>query len=184
MKISLILTLVFLVQNVFSQKTDTIFLLKTTNNSVYIEPDINSVQAKILTKTKDRNTYIPIYQYRGKYYLYAPCDWIWHKTITIRNDSVVIRMGEEIISYKIQNKKKGNYHLQDSGVKLSIKIIDKKKGTSIVKLGSPNSADNYFLMVNAYKSGKYPVIVNSCPYNKAEEFEFDNIDLEKLFNTQ
>lgn len=188
-KLFLIINL-FMICHLFSQTNDTIFLEKTEGNTIYIEPNINAVQASILRQVKEEHGYSSIQVYQGKYYLYAPCDWMWHRTIKIHKDSVEIDFGEKDY-FKIEKRKKKrkkqiiSYNLQNqynTKANLSIRTISEKDGIAIIKFSYNGNSVFYFLAINNSKIDNYPIIVNECPYYKSKEVSFDKLDLEKMFN--
>lgn len=77
----LLLINLFPLHFLFSQNNDTIFLEKTDANSIYIESNKNAVLPSILRSVKNEDGYSSIQMYKGKYYLYVPCDWMWHKIL-------------------------------------------------------------------------------------------------------
>lgn len=197
MKLFCIILSLFLASNTLLAQTikqDTIFIEKTEVYSIYYEPNINSEQAKQLIKAESKYNYIELQRYKEKYCLYAPCDWINYKSISIKKDSVFVDFGE-MNSYGIIKKQKNRkekmtlYDLQNQfGTRayLVIKKIKIEKGSSvaIIKfyLQETKVTPFYLLMVRTAKAKRYPIIVNNCPYNKGNELKFDRIDLENWFN--
>lgn len=186
----LLLINLFPLHFLFSQNNDTIFLEKTDANSIYIESNKNAVLPSILRSVKNEDGYSSIQMYKGKYYLYVPCDWMWHNRIKIHKDSVEINMGETD-SFKIEKRKKKNkkqtifYSLQNPSnfkANLSIRTINEKEGIVIIRFNYIENPEFYFLAVDNSKIDNYPIIVNECPYFKSKEFSFDELDLKEMFN--
>lgn len=171
-------------------RADTVVLLQTKHNTVYIDLKKSSTKAQLLTSLKNENKYISLNKHQDNYYLYAPCDWMYHHEITIKEDSVFMLFGEpdayKIIQKNIDKRNITTYKLQNeflSDVSLSVKVLDQEKGISVLNFRRASN-NHYFLMVNSSKINQYPIIINDCPDTKVEEFEFDEIDAEKLFRQQ
>ncbi|MBC7523998.1 MAG: hypothetical protein H7239_06130 [Flavobacterium sp.] len=52
---------------------------------------------------------------------------------------------------------------------------------AIFKFTNSNSNINYQLYVDAKNVNQFPLIVNDCRISKENEFQFDKINLKKLF---
>ena len=163
----------------FSQvKTDTIFISKTENNRIYLD---NNHQIILESINVNSESYLPIYLYNGKYYLYKPCDAYNDKNVIINDKSVTINTGEDQyfdISNKIKTRQKVSYILinQNINTELDIKKITKK--VYVIKFNN-----DYYLMTKSDKVKKFPIIVNDCPNEKVNEFKFDNFDAKTLFES-
>lgn len=163
----------------FSQvKTDTIFISKTENNRIYLD---NNHQIILESINVNSESYLPIYLYNGKYYLYKPCDAYNDKKVVINDKSITINTGEDqyfYISNKIKTRQKVSYILinQNINTELDIKKINKK--VYIIKFNN-----DYYLMTKSDKVKKFPIIVNDCLEEKVNEFKFDNFDAKTLFES-
>lgn len=148
----------------------------------------NSFKRKNFTDIQEQ--WIPVYQYKDKYYLYSPSDW-GNAGKLIINDSTLIFWGWDIMSSPIQSiKKQGNskYVLEIIDIskeslpeeRLNIYIIDKK--TKLAVFDFPDQPEEYrYELYIPIKSAKYfDVIVNYCKEQKQPEYEFDKIDHQKL----
>jgi len=135
-------------------------------------------------------------RYKGSYYTYAPCDWMFNFLFQI-NDSTIIRRTFEndvqpIVSFKKISSRKyqlktyrtdneigelpplynftTNIYILDTVLKIAV--------FEVIEEGIPVSNKNrtsYSLMVSADKIKEFPIIVNYCPNDKVGEFEGDTI---------
>ncbi|HQS25361.1 MAG TPA: hypothetical protein PLJ41_13040, partial [Sediminibacterium sp.] len=64
---------------------------------------------------------------------------------------------------------------------LTIHIINKSNGIAIFEMVKDNSKD-FFLMIDASKVKRLPIIVNLSLNNKAFEFDFEEPDFQRLLN--
>lgn len=189
--------------NLFAQNvTDTVFLLKEKSHTIFIEPNKNSVNyeyfsdfssfpKKTVKTTKIleiSSKWVPLYQYKNKYFLYRPCDLGTNFRICLSNNKIAFE-GFEINLFNIGSKlKKSNdtlYKLSFKDplkgvVKIEIQIIDKEKGVAVFKYISSNDEISYQLMIDSNKLKLFQIIVNDCIFSKAKEFEFDKIDFQKI----
>ena len=190
--------------NLFAQNvTDTIFLLKEKSHNIFIEPNKNSKNYKDINtfrsfpKTSDKNKiiyknlpqkWIPLYSYKGTYYIYLPCDFSSNQKISLYNKDIFFE-DFELYSHRINLFKKINdkYVINYNGfeknkTKLEIIIIDKAKGIAVFKHTRNNNEIDYKLMVDSNKVRLFPIIVNNCEYERTEEVVFDKLNFEELLN--
>lgn len=205
--ISVTILNLFSCNSLAQQITDTIFLVKEKNDSdvheIFIEPYKSSKNYKSIIsfssfpKTSDKNRiiyknlpqkWIPLYSYKGNYYVYLPCDFSFNQKISLYNKNIFFE-DFELYSYhinlyqKIKNKYIIHYNgFEKSKTKLEISIINKEKGIAIFKHIRNSNKIDYKLMVDSNKANLFPLIVNECKYNKTIEFEFDSLDFEKMIN--
>lgn len=68
------------------------------------------------------------------------------------------------------------------GKKMTINMIDTARGIAIFTFSPTKNNSNIEkkLMVSADKMHFFKTVVNYCPTDKMDEFEFDNIDFENL----
>lgn len=163
----------------FSQvKTDTVFISQTENNRIYFD---NNHQIILESINVNSESYLPIYLYNGKYYLYKPCDAYNDKNIIINDKSVTISIGEDQyfdISNKIKNRQKVSYILANQNINTELEIKKINKKVYVIKFNN-----DYYLMTKSNKVEKFPIIVNDCPKEKVNEFTFDNFDAKTLFES-
>lgn len=127
--------------------------------------------------------WVTLKQYKGKYYAYHPCDFLFHFRQSINDSTFIDWTGEGPVANKIIEQKKINnktYEIILTGIyrqdrKLIIHILDKKKGIAIFEEKSGNDRKVY-LMIAANKIRSVPIIVNYCPTQKQTELVFDAVD--------
>ena len=135
--------------------------------------------------------WLPLYLYKGKYYVYVPCDGIYIYKVMITDKYVCeTEVGglypRELNSLKMINQtsymnSETNYLWNEKD--LRINIIDRQKGIAIFSATRiEDSSTHYRLMVDANKIRLFPVIKNECPEGKEPEFDFDEPDFEKLLD--
>lgn len=202
---NVILVTIFIINNLYSQNKDTIFIQKDSLNKVFF---INNKKTEYHIQLRDfkefpknsfvskkknivNGNWIPLYQFKNQYYLYHPCDVGISQRIQISKGHLTIE-SFEYYDYAILGKiiKYSNNHY---GLKykdfnkekklLEIYIIDELKGIAVFKF---REKDQVFfqLMVNAEKVNDYYVIVNYCEFSKIEEFQFEEINFQKLLKNQ
>ena len=135
--------------------------------------------------------WLPLYLYKGKYYVYAPCDGIYIYKIMITDEYVCeTEVGglypREFNSLKMIDQtsyinSETNYMWNEKD--LHINIIDNQKGIAIFSTTRiEDSSIHYRLMVDANKIKLFPVIKNECLGGKEPEFDFEEPDFEKLLD--
>jgi hypothetical protein len=157
------------------------------NDSYKYSTDYFREQKLTLTKAKPVipwTNWVTLKQYKGQYYSYHPCDFLFHFRQSINDTTFIDWTGEGPVANKITEQKKINnktYEFNLTGIydqdrSLTIHIIDKKKGIAIFeqRIGKDRKV---YLMIAAEKIKSVPLIVNYCPTQKQTELEFDAIDL-------
>jgi hypothetical protein len=140
--------------------------------------------------------WIPLYKYKGKYYIYYPSEEGNMGRRIITDSSMVYWFmdgpdPEPILSAKKINENNwyldiNSYCKNISGLKdrpdakLTIHIIDPKNKIAVWEDASQPKVDRYELYVPKIYAKNFDMIVNYCLQNKTEEFEFDNIDYPTL----
>ena len=147
--------------------------------------------------TKNRITDLPkkwiiLKYYKNKFYAYHPSDFYSHFKAAITDTAFIDFGGEgpmanKILSYKKINEKTFSFSL--TGVErpkrnLTIHIVDKTNGIAIFEELYDDKDKLYYLMVDAAKIRKLPIIVNYCKNQKRMEFDFDEPDYTKLLNSK
>lgn len=133
------------------------------------------------------NSYVGIKKYKGKYYLYIPCEMMNYTQIDISKDTVKIMGGEgDVMRIDSIEQKKGvtKYQLKNefTSVSLELKNIDSKREIYVGKFTWIfNDSSSYFLFVKGFEIEQYPVIVNACTLEKVHELDFDKEDLSNYF---
>ncbi len=176
-------------------KKDTIFLIHNEIQKIYIEPNKESDYYTSLTAffnsdakgnkklKKKSEKWVPLYRYHNDYYLYAPCDFVYHNPIQIKEKKLLVG-GAETVLYKIDKTKESlekhqvKVEYQDYDGKrqyLEYTIIDIQKTIAIFKFQS-----EYRFMVRAEKVKDYPIIINECIQGKVSEFVFAPSDYKAL----
>lgn len=145
-------------------------------------------------KALPRN-WIPLFQYKGKFYLYHAsdgcCIFRFRITDTTTMDHTIEGPSPSWIK-QIKYQGEGKFLIERnskySGGTVSVHIIDQKRGIAILNFSSSKySQGQQLLMVDANRAHLFPMIVNYCVTDRMEEVEFDVIDFSKLlskFNMQ
>jgi len=138
-------------------------------------------------------TWVTLKQYKGQLYAYHPCDFLFHFRQSINDTTFIDWTGEGPVANKIVNSKKIDsktyeFHLvgiYDKEQKLTIHIIDNKKGIAVFEQLSSNATDKrYYLMIAADKIKSVPIIVNYCPTQKQMELEFETPDYKTMLKSK
>jgi hypothetical protein len=153
------------------------------NNSIdyFKEHNITLTKAKPVIPLTN---WVTLKQYKGQYYVYHPCDFLFHFQQSINDTTFIYWTGEGPVANKIIEQKKinsGTYKFLLTGINdhnrsLIIHILNKKKGIAIFEEKVGERRTVYF-MIAANKIRRVPIIVNHCPKQKQLELEFDAIDL-------
>lgn len=177
-------------------KKDTVFFKNTLENKIYFEENINSKiydeinDFSFTEKSNDCINWVSLQKYEGKYYLYLPCDKGALNKISISKDTVFFKDMEDY-NFKIKKFKKSKKNSKYEGtvgnsnikLKLEIKIIDSINQIAVFKIKNfENNLTHYKLMVNSKNINNFKIIVNECYNEKVKEVDFDNLNLELLFN--
>lgn len=132
--------------------------------------------------------WIPLEQYKGEFYVYHPCDFLFHYRVSINDTTFIDWTGEgpvanKIVDYnRIDNK---TFEFVLSGIynqncKLIIHIIDSKNGIAVFEKVLADRENVRYLMIDADKIRNVPIIVNNCEFEKQSELQFDEPDYDKL----
>ena len=207
--------------NVDTKKDTTFLLKKWTNNfyhSIYIDKSNQSEYYKRLTNFKfdsDENEvfkfsyeaikaglnkhnllglpkeWLPLYQYKNHYFLYAPSDWgnAGRKIITDTAfinwpmDGPYLEPITEVKKVKksttiIKFKNPANNQLQFK--KIIIHMIDEQKKIAVWEFVDANNKSEYGLFIAKEYAFAFNLVVNYSPNMKQAEFEFDHINFNLL----
>lgn len=201
--------------------SDTLFLLKKKGHRVYVENNPSAVAYKdVLSFAVDRDgtTYnqsvdylnkkyktsatrfttqgisgkwYPLYLHNGTYYLYSPCDFIYHHSFAIAFDGVTDLTPEGYAVNRLLNyTKTGNSHtLQLDGsfngeFTRTIHIIDAERGIAVIEEKRGNGLPEYYLAVHSVTAANFPIIVNDCKGEKQSEYEFAEPDYKALLKNR
>ena len=141
-------------------------------------------QKPVFSETK----WLPLYSYKNKYYVYNPCDFYTEYKVSINDSTLIDWTGDGPIANLILSQKKlrdNHYEFNLKSYqsrKLTIKIIDKRRGIALFKNEYKNEIPEYLLMVATNKINEFPLIINNCETYKQNELKFDEIDIKKLTN--
>lgn len=135
------------------------------------------------TKALPRN-WIPLFQYKGKFYTYHASDGCCIFRFRITDTTTIdhtVEGPEPSWIKQIKDQGKGKFTIERNskymGEAVAIHIIDQKRGVAILHfLSSRYSSGRQVLMVDANRAHLFPTIVNYCPTDRMEELEFDTID--------
>ena len=130
--------------------------------------------------------------YKGKLYVYHPCDFLFHFRQTLNDTTFIDWTGEGPVASKISEQKKINsktYEFKLTGIydqdrKIIIHIIDLKKGIAVFEQITNGTDKKYYLMIAADKIKSVPIIVNYCPTQKQKELQFEEPDFKILLTTK
>lgn len=133
--------------------------------------------------------WILLKNYKNNFYTYYPSDFYFHYKVSIADTAFIDYTGEGPMANKILGFNKINdntFSFLLSGVEwpkrqLTIHVINKSNGIAIFEMVKDNSKD-FFLMIDASKVKRLPIIVNLSLNNKAFEFDFEEPDFQRLLN--
>jgi len=136
------------------------------------------------------NTWLPLNLYKGKYYLYAPCNWgnIGIRTLTDSTLTYYSTDGPDIkplLNFKKINPEK--YEFQSKpfyqfvrSSNITIYIINPKKMIAVWEDRSLPVDYRYKLYVAKEQAGNFDMIVNDCKTGRTTEFDFDKVNFKVL----
>jgi hypothetical protein len=133
--------------------------------------------------------WMPIYLYKGKYYIYAPSEWGNLNRRIITDSTMVYWLMDGLTPFPIMavNKnKKDVYNFKihstyDSTVKqFTIHIIDPKNKIAIWEDIYKTEQNHYSLFIPRENAQNFDMIVSYCKQHKTGEFTFDKIDYASL----
>lgn len=159
----------------------------------YLKERHITLTRKVITQVPKK--WIPLYQYKNKFYLYIPCDAYFRFKYNITDTSFVDYTGEGPVAYKILDFKNINdstFKFKLTGMNkpkrsLTIHIIDRDKGVAVfeeIAVFEGSQEKRFYLMVSADKIKSFPIIINYCPSQKEDELQFDKPDYNKLLNVK
>ncbi len=132
--------------------------------------------------------WLPLYQYKNNYFLYAPCDWgtAGRRVITDREFIYWDMMGLHSVSL-ISSNQPSDYTYEiitenmsrekSERTKIIIHIIDPDTKMAIFEFYDINTKKLYIPVESA---ARYGLIVNDCRNQKQFEYKFEEIDFSKL----
>jgi hypothetical protein len=132
--------------------------------------------------------WVPLYRYKGSWYIYAPCDWGTFNQRALLDGAVIFwsMMGpspQVFSSIKKTGEREYRFIFGNSKSDplLVISILDTATGMSLWEYpekGDWQGRPQVYIPKESVK--KFPLIVNSCKGGKVNEFKFDEIDYLKL----
>lgn len=136
--------------------------------------------------------WVSLKQYKGEFYVYHPCDFLFHFRQSINDTTLIDWTGEGPLANKIIEQQKidrNTYSFLLNGIngqnrKIIIHIINAEKGIAVFEETSSGCVVNLYLMIAAEKITSVPLIVNNCPYQKQRELIFDAINFQSLLHTK
>lgn len=141
--------------------------------------------------TKIPENWIPVYSYKGDYYLYSPSDW-GSAGRRIINDSTFVYWYmdgpfpvplvdvSEVEYGKIVLEMMKLFNGKSFNEKLIIHQIDSKTGLSVFEFAEESESNKYQLYLPVESARKFDMVINYCDNQKQLEFDFDKIDFEEL----
>jgi len=136
--------------------------------------------------------WVPIKQYKGKLYVYRPCDFYSHYKISVNDSTFIDWTGEGPIANKILAQSKINdktYQFKLKGFyqpnrTLLIHIIDTENMIAVFEETDEKKQKNYYFMIAANKIKNMPLIVNNCETYKQFELIFEIPNFAKILQNQ
>lgn len=130
--------------------------------------------------------------FKDRFYLYYPCDFYHHFKVSITDNAFIDYGGEGPVVNKILSFKKISnikFYFSLTGVErpkryLTIHIVDIANGIAIFEEWYDNNDRQYYLMIDATKIRRQPIVVNYCKDQKQMEFDFVEPDFFKLLKKQ
>jgi hypothetical protein len=133
--------------------------------------------------------WLPAILHRGKYYLYAPCDWLGHQPVMF-TDSTIITWGEAAYPDLIRAvEKRGSKYMFvtqkpwgdiKGDIRQTLHLIDEKRGVAILQTWETDDEGDLSLLIAQSHMRDFPIIVNNCFDRKAAEWHPKTTDLRKL----
>jgi hypothetical protein len=137
-----------------------------------------------------KQEWLPLYAYKGKYYLYAPSDW-GNAGRRMLTDSTLIYWDMEgpdpkpLLSFKKLND--GKYSLTSQPFyqfvkksNINVYIIDPKNKVAVWEDNALPAAYRYGLYVPVQYAHNFDMVHNYCKTDKMPEFVFDKIAFKTL----
>jgi len=165
------------------------------NDSYKYSTDYFKEQKITLTKAKPIipwTNWVTLKLYKGQYYAYHPCDFLFHFRQSINDTTFIDWTGEGPVANKILEQKKidcKTYEFKLTGIydqdsKVIIHIIDIKKGIAVFEQIISETDKRYYLMIAVAKIKSVPIIVNLCPSQKQTELEFDQPNFKSILTAK
>jgi hypothetical protein len=199
MKLKLFFFLIIISTTAKAQiKKDTLYINKNVNQVIFIDTPhskfhdlvFNILLADIQqneTNKKDMNLsdnlysnylgqWITVKKLRHKYFAYYPSEPYYNTFFKLSDSTLLINdFNDGFVLYTIKNKKEtkkeANFELMGyEGVRHSLYIKHKTKTIFMVKSSLFNVNKAYFVKRSNYYN--FPIIVNYCPTNRCQEFNF------------
>ena len=120
--------------------------------------------------------WITVKKFKGNFFSYYPSEPFYNTFLKISDSVLLINdFNEGFVSYEIENKKEKMNKIQFElvrykGVRHFLSIKQKSKSIFIVKSSLFNDNKLYFVKRPNYYD--FPIIVNYCPTNRCQEFNF------------
>jgi hypothetical protein len=137
-----------------------------------------------------RNEWVPLYGYKGKYYLYFPNDF-GYAARRILTDSTLIYWGQEGPTpaplFEFKRLSANKYALKTSpfyqfvrSSNITIYVIDAKNMVTVWEDKSLPLDYRYMIYVSKGHAANFDMVVNHCVTEVTPEFDFDKINYKKL----
>lgn len=193
------LALIFFVSTIRSQfKRDTLYFNKSNNfiHVIFKDSTHTNFHKKVLDifsfeknggltidsshihkeKLKYFGNWVTVFKFKKRYYAYSPSEAYFNTFLTITDSSLILNdFNDGFVTYKISNQFSKSkmikfYLLGENDKKYFLSIC--KKGKTLFEMRSSlfNVKKMYF--VNKHDYLNYPIIVNYCPDNRCNEFDF------------
>ena len=146
---------------------------------------ISLTKKKTIVPSKE---WITLKQYKGKFYVYHPCDFYHFYKMSINDSTYIDWTGEGALANRIVSQRKINdstFEVKTTGISVKyrtirITLIDIARGIAIFEEITRNKSPKYFLMIMADKIETVGFIVNNCETEKQFELNFERPDFNKL----
>jgi hypothetical protein len=120
--------------------------------------------------------WITVKKFKGKYFAYFPSEPFYNTFLNLSDSLILINdFNEGFVSYKIDRKKEKSKKIKlklikKDGLQHFISIRQKSKTLFILKSNLFTAKKLFFVKKHSYYD--YPIIVNYCPLQRCQEFNF------------
>jgi hypothetical protein len=120
--------------------------------------------------------WISVHMYRGKSYAYYPSEPYFNLFLRISDSTILVNdFNDGLVTYSVKkvNQRKNKFVfllISSSGIKHTLKL--QKKNNEIYELNSSLLNTKKLKVVKKETFFQLPIIVNYCPENRCQEFDF------------
>lgn len=181
------------------RKMLTDFSFHEEDNKTYLSVK-SSIEEKIPGSFNEQKMFdlpqnwLPLYQYKDKYYLYAPSDWGNAHRCIINSREFISWYMEGPYPFPFSSVKKLSNHQYiltvlnpfesiSFSTQIIIHIIDPATKLAVFEYTDWEDDYRYQLYVSVDHADSFDLVVNYCEDQKVMEFDFDKIDYAKLIKS-